>query len=231
MGLLSGKTWEDPETGLIFHDSTYNWNNIPEPDVVQPTPPPQVQTQPKPLYEESVVPDNRGTFQDITPTLQPQAPAPVVQATAPEEIVATPTVTEEPIQEPSVKTIEQAYNEVNVGLTGINQFFHGVIDKEFSGGFMGFNPMNSMAHNAIAEHMRMYANPDKVSDEMIATTRRMIIDKAGSQLGQQKTAYILERFDQYVMQIKAYRNAKNVGASTEGLLPNVTPNSVLDMVR
>ena len=100
--------------------------------------------------------------------------------------------------------------EYKQNLEEINQFFHGVIDKEFSGGFFGFNPMNSMAHSAIAEHMNMYNNVDNVTPEMIANTRNMIIDKAGSQLGQQKTQYILDRFDQFAQSILDGTNDSNM---------------------
>ena len=55
--------------------------------------------------------------------------------------------------------------------------------------------------------MRMYENPDRITQDMVDNTRAMIIDKAGSQLGPEKTAYILERFNQYVMQITAYQEA------------------------
>ncbi|MCS5550018.1 MAG: hypothetical protein NZ811_00705, partial [Gammaproteobacteria bacterium] len=112
----------------------------------------------------------------------------------------------EPTPEPTID-YEALRHDADVGLKGINQFFHGVIDKEFSGGFMGFNPVNKMAHSKIGEHMRMYNNPDKITQDMIDNTRAMIIEKAGSQLGPQKTAYILERFNQYIAKITAYQGA------------------------
>ena len=93
------------------------------------------------------------------------------------------------------------------GLKGLNQFFHSVIDKEFGGGFMGFNPINSMAHKGISQEMQQYNNTDNVSPQMLAGTREMIQDKAGSQLGPDKTKYILERFDQYAQQVKDYQLA------------------------
>ena len=55
--------------------------------------------------------------------------------------------------------------------------------------------------------MRSYENPDKITQDMVDKTRAMIIDKAGSQPGPEKTAYILERFNQYIAKITAYQQA------------------------
>ena len=238
MGLLNDVKEQE---GLIFHNSDYNWNNIqPEKTPSVPTPPQSIQPIPpqpvQPQSEEYVVQDNRGTFEDVTPQIDTASAVEVLEKFKASGKKLTDNQFNEvmkavmPTKEAETTKEEpqsNLYESARTGLNGINQFFHGVIDKEFSGGFMGFNPMNSMAHSAIGDHMRMYDNPDNITDEMIANTKAMIIEKAGSQLGQQKTAYILERFGQYVQQIKAYQNAK----SGDGLLPNVVPKSVLDMVR
>ncbi len=203
MGLLDGQTdkesWTDPETGLLFHNAQYNWNNLP------PEPTPQVQTITKPTFEEYVVEPDRSTFTDITPNKDKLTDTQFNNAM--QEIGMADVVKN--VKKPNNKADYMAkLNAVNTGLRGINQFFHGVIDKEFDGGFMGFNPMNSMAHNAIGEHMRMYSDPDRITETMINNTRRMILEKAGSKLGPQKTQYILERFNQYVQQVKAYKGTK-----------------------
>lgn len=192
MGLLGEQkdndTWVDPESGLVFHNANYNWNNL--------------NPEPKPTFEEYVVQDNLGTFTDITkPTFEEY----VVE---PDRSIFTDITPSKDIESNNNADYTAKRNAVNTGLQGINQFFHGVIDKEFDGGFMGFNPMNSMAHNAIGEHMRMYSNPDRITETMINNTRRMILEKAGSKLGPQKTQYILERFNQYVQQVKAYKGMK-----------------------
>ena len=202
MGLLGGQTdkesWLDPQTGLLFHNAQYNWNNTG----------PSIET---PTTEGFIVDEDLSDFIDITPTepaglLEEDMESLVLQEITEEipETLLSPT--EAPVEEESVD-YEGLRNNVNVGLQGVNQFFHGVIDKEFDGGFMGFNPMNNMAHSKIGEHMRMYENPDRITQDMVDNTRAMIIDKAGSQLGPEKTAYILERFNQYVMQITAYQEA------------------------
>lgn len=198
MGLLGGQTdkesWLDPDTGLLFHNAKYNWNNT-EPFIETPS------------TEEFVVGEDLSKFTDITPSglLEEDLESVVLDEISEEipETLLTPT----PPQEETVD-FEALRNKTNVGLQGINQFFHGVIDKEFSGGFMGFNPVNKMAHSKIGEHMRMYEDPDKITQDMIDNTRAMIIEKAGSQLGPEKTSYILERFNQYVLQITAYQNAR-----------------------
>lgn len=200
MGLLGGQTdkesWLDPQTGLLFHNAQYNWNNTG----------PSIET---PTTEGFVVDEDLSDFIDITPTepsglLEEDLESIVLDEISEEipETLLTPT----PPQEETVD-FEELRNKTNVGLQGINQFFHGVIDKEFSGGFMGFNPVNKMAHSKIGEHMRMYEDPDRITQDMVDNTRAMIIEKAGSQLGPEKTAYILERFNQYVMQITAYQKA------------------------
>jgi len=200
MGLLGGQTdkesWLDPQTGLLFHNAKYNWNNS-GPSIEMPS------------TEGFVVDEDLSEFIDITPTapsglLEEDLESIVLDEISEEipETLLTPT----PVAEETVD-FEELRNNTNVGLQGINQFFHGVIDKEFSGGFMGFNPVNSMAHSKIGEHMRMYENPDRITQDMVDNTRAMIIEKAGSQLGPEKTAYILERFNQYVMQITAYQEA------------------------
>jgi len=201
MGLLGGQTdkesWLDPDTGLLFHNAQYNWNNT-GPSIEPPT------------TEGFVVDEDLSEFIDITPTapsglLEEDLESIVLDEISEEipETLLTPT----PVAEETVD-FEELRNNTNVGLQGINQFFHGVIDKEFSGGFMGFNPVNKMAHSKIGEHMRMYSNPDKITQDMIDNTRAMIIEKAGSQLGPEKTSYILERFNQYVLQITAYQKAR-----------------------
>jgi hypothetical protein len=206
MGLLDGQTnkksWLDPQTGLIFHNDKYNWNNT-DPFIETPT------------TEGFVVGEDLSTFTDITPTIQAASPAGLLEEDL--ESLVLEEITEEipetlltpqeaPVEETPID-FEALRNNVDVGLQGVNQFFHGVIDKEFDGGFMGFNPVNNMAHSKIGEHMRMYENPDKITQDMVDNTRAMIIDKAGSQLGPEKTAYILERFNQYVLRITAYQNA------------------------
>ena len=202
MGLLD----RQEEDGLVFHDSNYNWNNLPEEAVTptQPTQPTQTQQAPMmPQSQEYVVEDTRGTFEDITPD------AVVAQAIQ--------HVEQQAAEVPD--NGEDLYNNVNTGLLGLNQFFHNVIDKEFKGGFMGFNPMNSMAHSAISGHMKDYSNPNKITPSMIANTRQMIIDKAGSQLGPEKTKYILERFGQYAQQVQDYQ--KYLNTPKEGVLGNI----------
>jgi len=211
MGLLDGQTdkesWLDPQTGLLFHNAQYNWNNT-GPSIEMPS------------TEGFVVDEDLSTFLDITPTepsglLEEDLESIVLDEITEEipETLLTPAaapvveeIVEAPVEEESVD-YEALRNNVNVGLQGVNQFFHGVIDKEFDGGFMGFNPVNSMAHSKIGEHMRMYSDPDKITQDMVDNTRAMIIDKAGSQLGPEKTSYILERFNQYVKNITAYQNA------------------------
>ena len=200
MGLLGGQTdkesWLDPDTGLLFHNAKYNWNNS-GPSIEMPS------------TEGFVVGEDLSEFVDITPTapsgLLEEDLESVILNEITEEIPET-LLTPAPPQEETVD-FEELRNKANVGLQGINQFFHGVIDKEFDGGFMGFNPVNKMAHSKIGEHMRMYEDPDRITQDMVDNTRAMIIDKAGSQLGPEKTAYILERFNQYVMQITAYQEA------------------------
>ena len=209
MGLLGGQTdkesWLDPQTGLLFHNAQYNWNNS-SPSIEMPS------------TEGFVVDEDLSEFIDITPTapsglLEEDIESVILNEITeeiPETLLTPAAPQEEPVLEPVAEEtvdFEELRNKTNVGLQGINQFFHGVIDKEFSGGFMGFNPVNSMAHSKIGEHMRMYEDPDRITQDMVDNTRAMIIDKAGSQLGPEKTAYILERFNQYVMQITAYQEA------------------------
>ncbi|HHZ95100.1 MAG TPA: hypothetical protein EYN67_05970 [Flavobacteriales bacterium] len=201
MGLLDGQTdkesWVDPETGLLFHNSQYNWNNT-GPSIEKPT------------TEGFVVEPDRSLFSELAPIeieedssgglLEDALLELVEDNPSPEPVIAQET--------PVIEDYTVRRSDVNTGLDGINQFFHNVIDKEFSGGFMGFNPVNSMAHKAIGEHMKMYSDPDKITPDMIDNTRAMIIEKAGSKLGPQKTAYILERFNQYVLKILEYQKFK-----------------------
>jgi hypothetical protein len=115
---------------------------------------------------------------------------------------------------------QSAYSttDINNSLKGINQFFHSAIDKEFDGGFMGFNPVNNIAHNSISKHMSSYNNPNQVTPSMIANTREMIRDKAGSRLGPQKTQYILDRFNRYAKKVEDYQKAS-------GNIPVTSPTS------
>jgi len=108
--------------------------------------------------------------------------------------------------------------DIDNSLKGINQFFHSAIDKEFDGGFMGFNPINNIAHNSISKHMSSYSNPNQVTPAMIAGTREMIRDKAGSRLGPQKTQYILDMFNRYAKKLEDYQNAS-------GNIPVTSPTS------
>ena len=99
------------------------------------------------------------------------------------------------------------------GFDGIDQFMHGVVNKETSSGFMGFNPIRSMAHGQVGDIMGQFKNPDNVTPEMVSSTRAMIADKAGSMLGPQKTEYILERFDQFVKTLGDYKDSKVINAN------------------
>lgn len=202
-GQSDKKSWLDPDSGLTFHNSKYNWNN----------PSSLLDTIEAPTTKEFFVDDDLSLFKDITPEAIKTEPSGLLEENLESFVVED---IEEPIPETlleKTKEPEPTINydhlrhDVNVGLKGLNQFFHGVIDKEFSGGFMGFNPVNKMAHSKIGDHMRMYENPDRITQDMIDNTRAMIIEKAGSQLGPEKTAYILERFNQYVAKITAYQRA------------------------
>lgn len=139
-------------------------------------------------------------------------------------VYATPSSTENVTIDPTnighqgrLKNRKEQEELLGTGLMGLNQFFHNVIDKEFSGGFMGFNPVNNMAHSAISEHMLPYQNPDGVTQDMVDSTRKMIKDKAGSELGPEKAEYILDKFNDYIKKLTVYQEATK--AETESKTP------------
>ena len=195
-GQTDKESWLDPESGLLFHNAKYNWNNnaVEENSGL-------LETPSLSLFEEFIAEEDKSIFEDIT-----------VEAPEPKGLMeiepAEPAVVEETETAPEETDYETSRNAANVGLQGVNQFFHGVIDKEFDGGFMGFNPVNKLAHQSIGEHMRAYSDPDKITQDMVDRTRAMIVEKAGSQLGPEKTAYILERFNQYIQKVTNYQELK-----------------------
>jgi len=103
-----------------------------------------------------------------------------------------------------------ARKKYNIGLAGITQFMHGIVNKETSSGFMGFNPVRSMAHGEVDKVLRQFKNPDNVTPEMVSNTRQFINRKASDMLGPKKTSYILQRFDQFIKTLNDYKGSKGL---------------------
>jgi len=87
---------------------------------------------------------------------------------------------------------------------------HGIVNKETSSGFMGFNPVRSMAHGEVDKVLRQFKNPDNVTPEMVSNTRQFINRKASDMLGPKKTSYILQRFDQFIKTLNDYKGSKGL---------------------
>jgi hypothetical protein len=98
--------------------------------------------------------------------------------------------------------LSKSYNQ---GFAGINQFLHNAIDQEMGSGFMGFNPMKSMAHSMLSREMGQYRNPNNVTAERLAGTRAMMVDKMTGEVHPKKMAEILERFDKFVQTFNQFK--------------------------
>ena len=101
-----------------------------------------------------------------------------------------------------------AHEKYNDGLAGIKQFLHGAVDKEMGSGFMGFNPMKTMAHSMLSRELSQYNDPSKVNSGMLAGTRAMMVDKMTGEIHPDKIKYILERFGQFASKFENYSMAE-----------------------
>jgi len=103
-GQTDKESWLDPESGLLFHNAKYNWNNnaVEENSGL-------LETPSLSLFEEFIAEEDKSIFEDIT-----------VEATEPKGLMeiepAEPAVVEETETAPEETDYETSRNAANVGL-------------------------------------------------------------------------------------------------------------------